>query len=124
MERRPALSALGSGFTTALLVTVLLIELLDFEFSAIVALPVGLATGVVLGTLIAARYTVVSSPVRYGLDAAAGFGYAVAFMLALRYVDLAGLRSVITVQRLLAAALAVAVVVLLLSWRLDRGSPI
>jgi len=45
MTFRSALAALGAGITTFLVVAVLVIELLDVEFSAIVGLPVGAVAG-------------------------------------------------------------------------------
>ena len=47
MGRRQQATAVGGGITTFLVTAVLLIELLDFEFSAVVGLPVGLLVGVV-----------------------------------------------------------------------------
>lgn len=123
MNRRALLVAGGCGITAFLLVAVGVIELLDFEFSAIVGLPVGVVAGLLTAAFVAAGSDRLGAVGRHLLDGAAGFGYAVALLLAVRYVDLAGLRSVISVQRLLGLALATAVLALVLSWQFDRRSP-
>lgn len=108
--------ALGAGLATFLLVTVLVIELLAFEFSAIVALPIGLLAGVAGLVLVVLTFSDAGRIGRALSVAAAGFGYAVLSLLAVSYVNLGGLRSdlsttfVITVAATVAALAFVATV--------------
>jgi hypothetical protein len=112
--------ALGAGITTALLVAVLVIEAIAVEFSAIVGLPIGLLAGGITTALVSRRYDRVARPVRALFDGSAGFGYTVVLLLAGRYVGRLGLRSVVTFERLVAAAVVVAILTGLASWLLDR----
>ena len=103
------LVAVGTGLTTGLVVAVLVIELLAFEFSAIVALPVGGLAGLVALVATLAGFESATRGLRSLSVALAGFGYTVLLGMALRYVGFLGLRSVVTVPRILVVALVVAV---------------
>ncbi|MFC7115804.1 hypothetical protein ACFQH2_13795 [Natronoarchaeum sp. GCM10025703] len=50
-------TAVGAGVTTALLVAVVIIELLQIEFSALVGLPVGVITGIIVTVWLGDRST-------------------------------------------------------------------
>jgi hypothetical protein len=100
--------AFGAGLATFLLVTVLVIELLAFEFSAIVALPIGLLAGVA-GLLLVVLTFSDAGRIGRGLSvAAAGFGYAVLSLLAVSYVNLGGLRSDLSTTLVVTVAASVA----------------
>jgi hypothetical protein len=88
MEPRRVLTASGAGVTTFLLVTVAVIELLDFEFSAIIGLPVGLLAGLVALVVLWVRLSALGPSVRRAVGAYATFGLTVLGLLALRYVDI------------------------------------
>lgn len=122
MSIRSQAVALGAGITTALLVAVLVIEALLIEFSAIVGLPVGLLAGGVTTVLVARRYDSVDDAARALFEASAGFGYTVVLLLALRYVGRLGLRSLVTVDRLVAVAVVAALLTGLASWLFGRSS--
>lgn len=116
MTRRSTLAAIGVGIAMFLSVTVLVIEALSIAFSAIVALPVGLLVGVAIGMSCWRRYDRLSRPTRSVLDGVAGFGFAVVAVLAIRYVDLLGLRSALSFDRLLVVAIVTALLVAVSSW--------
>jgi hypothetical protein len=100
--------ALGAALTTFLVVTVLVIEALSFEFSAIVALPIGLLAGVAVLVLVALTVPRSGRIGRGFAVGAAGFGYAVVVLLAVRYVDFAGLRSDLSTDLVVIVAATVA----------------
>lgn len=99
----PPVAAVGAAVTTALLVAVPVIELLQTEFSALVALPLGLLAG--LATLVGVGFNFASlHPVgRRAVVAYATFGPAVLAVLALAYVNVA--RDLVTVQVAVGVAL-------------------
>lgn len=113
--------ALGAGLTTFLVVTVLVIEALSFEFSAIVALPIGLLAGVAVLVLVGLTLPLAGRFGRGLAVGAAGFGYAVVLLLAVRYVDLAGLRSELSMDLVVAAAGVVAAVAFVAAALARRG---
>lgn len=121
MNVRTALVALGTGLTVTLLTAVLLIEALPYEFSAIVGLPVGVLAGVVTTLLVVGRYGEGQPAVWRLVDGLAGFGFAVVILLAVLYVDLAGLSSWIDLPALVAGAVFAAVAVSIFSWYHDRS---
>lgn len=90
------LAALGGAASTFLLVTVPVVELLETEFSALVALPLGLLAG--LGALIGIGFNFSDlHPVRRrAVVAYAAFGPAVLAVLALAYVNVG--RDLFTVK--------------------------
>jgi hypothetical protein len=116
MNSRALVAAAGAGLTTFLVVAVLLIEALPFEFSAIVGLPAGAVVGVLVAALVTASYADAGRAVRAVVDGAAAFSYAALAALAVRYVDLAGLRGAVTLPRLAGFAAVVAVAVAAVSW--------
>ncbi|MCD2203485.1 hypothetical protein [Halobacterium sp. KA-6] len=120
MHSRTVLSALGAGITTFLVVAVAVIELLPFEFSALVGLPVGLLVGGAVFAAVAARYDEAAPVLRYAVDAAAGFGLAVVVLQAVSYVNLAGLRSALSVDVTVAVAAFAGVIATVASWLMDR----
>ena len=122
MSVRSQAVALGAGITTALLVAVLVIEALPIEFSAIVGLPVGLLAGGVTTVAVARRYDSVDDATRALFAASAGFGYTVVLLVALRYVGRLGLRSLVTVERLVAVAVVVALLTGFASWLFGQRS--
>ena len=122
MLGRDMVSGFGAGIAVALVVSVILIEALPFEFSAIVALPVGLLAGTGTGVLVARRYEQVDRPARALFDGSAGFGYTVVLLVAARYVGRLGLRSIVTFQRLLVAAAVVALLTAMASWLFARSA--
>lgn len=62
MDGRTILSAVGAGLTTFLLVSVAVIEVLDFEFSPLVGLPIGLMVGVGVTVGVFVTYSGRSAP--------------------------------------------------------------
>lgn len=90
-------TAVGAGVTVLLLVAVVVIESLNWEFSAIVGLPVGLAAGVVTVALVRLGGGRLARTPRAALDAVAGFGYGVLTLLAADYVHLVALSTDATV---------------------------
>lgn len=116
MHLRPLAVAVGTGITLGLAVAVVVIELLAVEFSAIVGLPVGVVAGGVAAVVVAGRYRTTSAGRRAVVDGLAGGGYVVVLGLAVRYVGRLGLRSVVTVPRLVALAAVVGLAFGLASW--------
>ena len=104
-------AAAGAAATTFLLVAVPVIELLDTEFSALVALPLGLLAGI--ATLIGVAYNLADlHPVRRrALIAYAAFGPAVLSVLALAYANVG--RNLFTVEVAVGVGLAATAVVYL-----------
>ncbi len=97
MQPRAAIAGLGAGITTFLVVAVIVIELLDFEFSGIPGLPVGLLAGIAVLALVIARYEAVSAIQRAAIDRVSGFGIGAILILALEYVHLLELATDTTV---------------------------
>lgn len=122
MNPRTVGIAVGAGVATFLVVAVALIEALPFEFSAIVGLPVGLLAGALVFVAIVVTGDSLGPVARRSVAGVAGFGYAVVLLLAVRYVNLVGLRSAITVESLVAVAVAVGVAVFVASWVAGRES--
>jgi hypothetical protein len=117
MDSRAAGVAVGAGITGFLVVAVAVIELLNVEFSALVGLPVGLLAGAAVAVGVVARYDSLVGPARHAVDAAAGFGLAVAVLLAVSYVNLAGLRSELSTDVTVGVALLAAALTAVASWR-------
>jgi hypothetical protein len=117
MNKRSVAVAVGAGVTVFLVVAVAVIELLHVEFSALVGLPVGLLGGAGVAVVVAVRYDALAPPVRYAVDAAAGFGLAVVALLAVGYVNLAGLRIALSTDVTVGIAVVVAALTALASWR-------
>lgn len=118
MNMRAASAAVGAGIAVFLVVAVAVIELLNVEFSAIVGLPVGLVVGAAVATFVATQYDALAGPARYAVDAAAGFGLALVALLAVSYVNLAGLRSELSTDVTVGIAVLVALLAALASWRM------
>lgn len=116
MSRRATAAAVGAGVTTFLAVVVAVVELLHVEFSALVGLPAGLVAGAATAVVVTARYDALGPPARYAVDAAAGFGFAVAVVLAVRYVNLVGLRSAVSTDVTLGVAVVAAALAAVASW--------
>jgi hypothetical protein len=89
MNVRHALTALGAGLTTGLVVAVLVIELLDFEFSALIGLPVGVLAGLIVLATVAVAFDGLDEMERRAMSAYAAFGLTVIGFAALSYVNLA-----------------------------------
>lgn len=115
MDRRTVLASLGAGIATLLVVAVLVIELLDAEFSAIVGLPVGLAAGAVTVAFLSVVYESLDRVRRAAVDAVAGFGFGVVLLRGADYVHLA----TVTVETTVGAAVAVGVLAGIASWLVD-----
>jgi uncharacterized membrane protein len=109
MDVRNGITATGAGGTTFLLVAVLVIELLDTEFSAILGLPVGLIAGIAVFAGLWVAIDEMRSGIRRAASAYAAFGLAVLGLLALRYVNVG--RDVLTTDVVVGVSLAVVVVV-------------
>jgi hypothetical protein len=118
MDARKLLTAVGAGITSFLLVTVLIIELLDFEFSAIIGLPVGLLAGIVVFVGLWSRVDQLTLGVRRATTAYAAFGLALLVFLALRYVNIG--RGVLTFEVIVGGSLAVVVIVYVALFLHDR----
>jgi len=98
------LAALGSAATTLLLVAVPVIELLDTEFAALVALPLGLLAGLAALIGVAFNFANLHPVRRRAVVAFAAFGPAVLAVLGLAYVNVG--RSLFTVEVAVGAGLA------------------
>lgn len=120
MESRRVLTSIGAGVATFLLVAVLVIELLNFEFSAIVGLPVGLVAGLVVFVGLWTRIAEFRPTVRRFASAYASFGLAILLLLALRYVDIG--RDVLSTDVIAGLGFVTAVAVYGSLWLLDRES--
>lgn len=103
MGPRSVAVAFGTGITTFLVVAVLVIELLAFEFSALVGLPVGVVAGAVAVVVVLLTHDDLGDPLRWAVAAAAGFGYGIAVVLAARYVNLVDVGFAATVGIAVAA---------------------
>lgn len=88
MDLRKPITAVGAGVTAFIVVAVSVIELLEFEFSAIVGLPVGLIAGIVVFVLVLLRHDDIDEPLRWALAGFAGFGYGILLALGTAYVNL------------------------------------
>lgn len=119
MNVRQLLSAIGAGTTSFLLVAVLVIELLDMEFSAIIGLPVGILAGIVVFLALLIRGDDLSLGVRRVVTAYATFGIAILAFLALRYVNVG--RNVLTLEVIVGGSLAAVVVVYVALFVSDRN---
>jgi hypothetical protein len=120
MHLRAALAAAGVAVTAFLLVAVAVIELLPFEFSAIVGLPVGLLAGIVAFVAVFAEYRFAGTAAQRVTFAVAGFGYTVLALLFVGYVNLGGLRGAIGPELLAVLGVVVAVAVYLGLWARER----
>ena len=114
MDRRRVLTALGAGVTTVLLVAVLVIELLDFEFSAIIGLPVGLLAGIAAVFVLSITPLDQQPVLRRLLAAYATFGPTIFVLVGLRYVNIG--RAVLSVERIALVALVASAVVYAVLW--------
>lgn len=120
MSERATAAAVGTGVTTFLAVAAAVIVVVQVEFSALVGLPVGLAAGAAAAVMVAARYDTADPPARYAADAAAGFGFAVGVVLAVRYVNLAGLRPDLSTDVTVGVALVAAALAAVASWQTSQ----
>lgn len=118
MQRRRVLAGLGVGLSTFFVVTVLVIELLDFEFSAVVGLPVGGLAAILGFVLVQRGYTSLDPSGRSILDGVAAAGIGTLLLLWLRYLHLASL----DLPALLAGAVGIGLVVGVGSWLAHRRS--
>lgn len=109
MDARKLLTTIGAGITSFLVVAVIVIELLDTEFSAIVGLPVGLLVGVVVVVGLWLRVDESSPGVRRAVAAYAAFGIVVLALSALRYVNVG--RDLLTFEVVVGGSLAAVVIV-------------
>lgn len=117
MQYHRLMVSLGAGVTTFFLVSVSIIELLDIEFSAIIALPIGLLAGVAVLVVLWRQFTALSQSSIRASSAYAAFGLTVLVLLALRYVNLG--REVLSVDVMVGIGIATAVVVYIGLWHLD-----
>lgn len=120
MNTRVAGASVGAGITVFLIAAVAVIELWNVEFSALVGLPVGLLAGAAAAVAVAIRYDALVGPARYTVDAVAGFGLAIIVVLAISYVNLAGLRSALSTDVTVGIAALAAALAALASWRTDH----
>ena len=117
MEVQRGYTAVGTGVTTFLLVTVLVIEGLDVEFSAIVALPVGALTGTAVSVSTWLGLTALHPGARRVASAYATVGLTIVLLLTLRYINVG--RTLLTVETLLGLGLTAGVVAYLALWLTD-----
>lgn len=120
MESRRVLTSIGAGVATFLLVAVLVIEFLDFEFSSIVGLPVGVVAGLAVGVGLWVRIAGFRPAVRRVASAYASFGIAILLLLVLRYINIG--RDVLSVDVIAGLGFVTAVAVYGSLWLLDRES--
>lgn len=118
MNVRHALTALGAGLTTGLVLAVLVIEMLAFEFSALIGLPVRILGGLTVLATVAIAFEGLRVRVRRALSAYAAFGLTVIGIAALSYVNLVtGLSGQVTAG----AGLAATTVTYLGLWGLEAA---
>jgi len=120
MGVRRILTATGAGVSTFLLAAVLVIEALDFEFSAILGLPVGLLAGFAVFAGLWVNFTDLTSGIRRSASAYAAFGLTILLLLGLSYVNIC--RESLSVEVMTATGGVAAVVVFALLWLTDRQS--
>ena len=116
MNLRKPITAVGTGITAFLVVAVSTINLLDFEFSAIVGLPVGLIAGIVVFVLVLLRHDDADEPVRWALAGFAGFGYGTLLALGTAYLNIVD----VGFEGTIGVGVAAAVIVFLGTGLLDR----
>ena len=109
MNGRTLPTAIGAGITTFLLVAVALVGLLDFEFSAVVALPIGLLAGLAVLAGTATSIDRAGAGVRRFASAYAAFGLVISGLLVLRYVNVG--RSVLSTDLVFGVGVAAALAV-------------
>lgn len=114
---RRFLTAVGAGVTTFLLVAVLVIELLTFEFSAIVGLPVGLLAGLAVFVGLWTNLDRLSVGVRRAASAYAMFGLTLFVLMGLRYANI--VREALSVEVMASIGLTAAGIVYILLWVAD-----
>ncbi|WP_135828435.1 hypothetical protein [Halorussus halobius] len=119
MDVRKLFTAVGAGITSFLLVAVLVIELLNMEFSAIIGLPVGLLAGVVVFVGLWIGGDELSLGMRRAATAYAVFGLALLVLFALRYVNIG--RGVLTSEVIVGGSIAAVVVVYITLSLYDRN---
>jgi hypothetical protein len=119
MAPRSVLTTIGAGITTFLLISVLIIELLDMEFSAIIGLPVGVVAGIVVSVVLWVARNQLSPGVRRAVTAYATFGVALLVLLALRYVNIG--RGVLRFEVLVGGSIAAVVVVYIVLYLIDSN---
>lgn len=122
MNVRLFATAVGAGLTTALVVGGLMTALLTFEFSAIIGVPVGLASGALAFVAVAAVDRI-ETPRGRLLSAYGSVGYVVLLYAAASYVNLAGIRGALSLQQILALGVAVGLLVFAGLWVADRDEP-
>lgn len=118
MDTRKILTTIGAGITSFLIVIVLVIELLNMEFSAIIALPIGLLAGVIVIVGLWVAVDELSLGIRRAVTAYATFGLVLLVFLALRYVNIA--RSLLTFEVIVGGSLAAVVIVYVALFLNDR----
>ena len=126
MRIRQSITAIGAGISTFLLVAVLVIELLDFEFSAIVGLPVGFIAGLAVLILLAIQFDDIGQIAQHAASAYAAFGIAILVLFGARYVNLGPSRDVLSVDVMLGVSTAVGLFVFVALWlqyRTTSGRP-
>lgn len=117
MDIRHALTAVGAGLTTGLLVAVLVIEMLAFEFSVLVGLPVGILGGLVVLATVGVTFDGLDAMERRALTAYAAFGFTVVALAALAYVNvLVGVSG----QVAAGVGLAATILIYLVLWGVER----
>lgn len=114
---RRFLTAVGAGLTTFLLVAVLVIKLLAFEFSAIIGLPVGLLAGFAVFVGLWTNLDRLRLGVRRAVSAYAMFGLTLFVLTGFQYVNIG--REVLSVEVTAGIGLVAAVVVYILFWVAD-----
>lgn len=119
MTARDILTGVGAGVTTFLLVTVAVIELLPFEFSAIIGLPVGLLAGLAVFVGFWSIRNDIDPGISRVVSAYGTFGLVVLVLFIFDYVNIGiGEQSVETVSGVGVVAGAVVYVAL---WAVDRN---
>lgn len=117
MNLRRPIVGFGAAITTFVFVAVLVIETVRVDPGAgILGVLLGTGSAIVTFTIIALKFDAVDPPLRWGIEAGAGFGYSVLVLLGLSYANVAGLRSAITPTSIVTIATITAVAVLLRSW--------
>lgn len=116
MDVRRPLTVVGAGVSTFLLVAVLAIELLAFEFSAIVGLPVGLLAGLGVTVVLGIRFAALGPLGRHAARAYAAFGFSVLLLAGFRYVNVGPSREFLSVDVVVGVSLAAVLGVFFALW--------
>lgn len=117
MELRTLATATGAWITTFLTVGAVIVQAVGTEIVAgILGVLLGTTAGVLAAALVILRWSRLSGPRRWALDAYGAFGYAFVFLGMLGYVNAPGVRATLTVPLQVGVGVLVALVTFAVAW--------